>query len=155
MTVLVRKRTVNSLNLEDLKDLFEGRILAIKIPNFSPPNTCRIMAERIQRHNKLKYYSHAPNIARVMEAFYESYQNPVKRKGYYRKAIKSIIEFRQISDPYLNPMDHLRLLLDDIWEQGAKIENIDGMPMTFGLAQIFKKGSQAYPHQDFFKNGRT
>ena len=48
-------------------------------------------------------------------------------------------------------MDHLRLILEDIWSAGAVRENIHGRPMAFGLAQLFKQGACALPHQDFLR----
>ena len=144
-------RTHNTLVADDLIALFRGQVLAIRVAEFCPTDASTLMNERLVDHPQLAYYPHAPSIGRVMDAFYEGHSDPEKRRRYYNRALQSSIEFRQISWPYLNPLDHLRLILADLWPAGAVRENIHGMPMAFGLAQLFKQGARAWPHQDFLR----
>lgn len=144
-------RKADTLNAEDLIALFRGQVLAIRIPEFCPTDVCRVMSERLVAHSQLAYYPHAPAIGKVMSAFYEGHSDPEKRKKYYDEVRQSSVEFRQLSWPYLNPLDHLRLILDDVWLAGAERENIHGKPMAFGLAQLFKEEACALPHQDFLR----
>ncbi len=144
-------RDPESFSSEDLLALFRGQVLCVRIPSFCPVEVCSVMSERIQNHHTLAYYPHAPEIGRVMNAFYEGNSDPTKREQYYQGVRQATFEFRNFSWPYLNPMDHLRLLLEDAWPAGAIRENIHGRPMAFGLAQLFKKGACALPHQDFLR----
>lgn len=144
-------RTSETLGAEDLIALFRGQVLAIRVAEFCPAEVCALMSDRLMNHPQLAYYPHAPSIGRVMDAFYEGHSDPEKRKRYYDRALQSIYEFRQISWPYLNPLDHLRLILADIWSAGAVRENIHGRPIALGLAQFFKEGARAWPHQDFLR----
>jgi len=145
------RRQTDTLTSEDLLALFRGQVLAIRIPDFCPAEVCQIMSERLIEHPRLAYYPHAPDIGKVMDAFYEGHSDSEKRTKYYDEVFRSTIEFRQLSWPHLNPMDHLRLILDDTWPTGAERENIHGRPMAFGLAQFFKQGACALPHQDFLR----
>ncbi|MBI2086562.1 MAG: 2OG-Fe(II) oxygenase [Candidatus Zambryskibacteria bacterium] len=144
-------RQASSITSEDMIALFRGQVLAIRVPEFCPAEVCQVMSGRLVRHPKLAYYPHAPAIGKVMDAFYEGHSNTEKRKKYYDEVVQSAVEFRQLSWPYLNPMDHLRLILEDMWPAGANRENIHGRPMAFGLAQLFKEGACAWPHQDFLR----
>ncbi len=144
-------RTVETLCGEDLLALFRGKVLAIRVPDFCPSEACRTMTERLVNPHRLAYYPHAPTIGRVMTAFYEGHSDPEIRKRYYDEVPQMAREFRQLSWPYLNPLDHLRLILEDVWPSGAVRENIHGRPMAFGLAQPFKEGACALPHQDFLR----
>lgn len=144
-------RSIETFSAQDLIALFRGEILAIRIKGFCPPAVCEVINEKVLTHPQLEYYPHAPSIGRVMEALYESYQNPEKRAAYYQKAYASTLEFRRMSEPYLGPLDSLRLMLQDIWSAGAQRENIEGQFMAFSLAQIFKAGACALPHQDFLR----
>ena len=148
---LEREKSTSTIEVEDLIALFRGQILAIRVPDFCPPQVCATMSERIIDHPRLEYYPHAPDIGCVMDAFYEGHSDSEKREKYYAGVRESTEQFRMLSWPYLNPMDHLRLLLDDVWPVGARRENIHGRPMAFGLAQLFGQGSRAFPHQDFLR----
>lgn len=148
---LVLQRQANSLTSEDMIALFRGQVLAVRIHGFCPTEICAQMSNRLVDHPKLTYYPHAPAIGKVMDAFYEGHSNSEKRKKYYDTVVQSTFEFRQLSWPYINPLDHLRLILEDIWPAGAIRENIHGRPMAFGLAQLFKEGACAWPHQDFLR----
>ncbi|MDO8594120.1 MAG: 2OG-Fe(II) oxygenase [bacterium] len=109
------------------------------------------MVERITNHPRLAYYTHAPAIGKVMDSFFEGHSDPEKRKKYYEDVLRSSFDFRELSWPYLNPLEHLRLILEDAWPAGAVRENIHGKPMGLGLAQLFKEGACAFPHQDFLR----
>lgn len=148
---LVLYRTDESLHAGDLRALIEGGVLAIRVGSFCPPEACGVMNDRLACHPQRQRYIHAPEISRVMEALYESYQNPEARQRYYDRVVQSTIDFRRLSWPYLNPMDHLRIALADLWPAGAVRENIEGRTMAFGLAQLFEQGAFALPHQDFLR----
>ena len=148
---LILQRQDDTLDAEDLLALLRGQILAIRIPEFCPPEVCRIVSDRIVTHPRLAYYPHAPDIGKLMDAFYEGHSDAEKRRQYYDGVRQACIEFRRLSWPYLNPLDHLRMTLDDVWPAGAVRENIHGRPMAFGLAQLFKEGACALPHQDFLR----
>lgn len=144
-------RTAETLKAKDLLALFRGHVFAIRISEFCPPEICKTIAERLVNHHRLAYYPHAPAIGRVMTAFYEGHFDHEKRKQYYDEVQQTDREFRQLAWPYFNPLDHLRLILEDVWSAGAMRENIHGRPMTFGLAQLFNEGACALPHQDFLR----
>lgn len=144
-------RTSETLTAEDFIALFDGQILAIRIPDFCTQEACSLISSRLIHHSERGYYPHVPSISRVMMAFYEGHSDAEKREQYYKQAIKSTLEFRRISWPYLSPIDHIHLTIEDMWPLGAVRENIEGSRMAFGLAQLFAPGACALPHQDFLR----
>ncbi len=148
---LIIERSAESLCAEDIIALCRGQFLAVRISGFCPPTTCQVIASRLLEHPQLSFYPHAPSIAHVFDAFYEGYQNPKKREKYYEGVAARNHALRMLSWPHLNPMNHLQLLLDEIWPLGARREQIHDCPMAFGLAQIFSEGACALPHQDFLR----
>jgi hypothetical protein len=141
-------RTAEVLSADDLLALFRGQVLAIRIADFCPPEVCRTMTERLVNHHRLAFYPHHPVIGRVMTAFLEGHSDAEVRKRYYDEVPQMAREVRLLSWPYLNPLEHLRLILEDVWPSGAMRENVHGRPMAFGHAQLFKEGACARPHQD-------
>ena len=148
---LYRNLNVTQFSQADLLALVRGEILAIRIKEFCPLRTCAALSANILGHPDRKIYPHAPEISRVMDALYESYQNPKKRAEYQDSANWSIQEFRKLSGEYLNPLDHLRILLQDTWAAGAERQRLNGRPLGYGLAQVFDQGAYALPHQDFLR----
>ena len=138
---------VNSLAESDLLDLLRGDILALRWPTFYDEGACEILAERLRLHPARGFYENGPHIGRVGMAYFEAGTEEAKRR-YYDQAARSIAMLRQACMPYANPIDLLRLVLEEAWPAGACVERVEGQSMFVGLVRIFENGHGARPHQD-------
>jgi hypothetical protein len=138
----------NQLTQEELIKLATGQIQAIRIPNYYPQDLCETMGKRLIEHPLFGYYVNAPDIGRIGMAFFETIASPDLHQKYYEQANSAIQMVRDIFYPHVSPLDQLRLQLQEVWAQGANIENIEGRHMFVGLTRVFQDGAGALPHQD-------
>ncbi|WP_437530361.1 2OG-Fe(II) oxygenase [Sorangium sp. So ce726] len=138
----------NLLNQEGLVALMGGEVVALRVPNFYPEDICVQVAARMRRSDMYGRYVNAPEIARVGQAFFESVASAQLRRIYYARAVEWIREMRLCCEPYLSPIDKLRLVLDEIWPSGSRLGTLQGKKMFVGLARFFGAGVGAEPHQD-------
>ncbi len=158
-------RTTDTLRGEELLDLAEGRLLAIRVPGYCPEPQSEILSQRLLNHHRLFRYSENPNVLGIGMDFWdpckcgkdeESWllENPDRlRDRYYEEARPAICDMRRALEPYLSPMDKLRLELQEAWPAGANLGNVEGRPMFVGVARVFEDGAEAFPHDD--KIGRV
>jgi hypothetical protein len=139
------------LREDDLYDLTEGRTLAIHVPGYYPPDYAQMLSHRLQSHELFGRYANAPDIGRVGMAYFETVNDPERRRRYYELAPGWIQALRDAYAPFQSPMDKLRLQLQEHWPCGANLENIEGRPMFVGLARVFGSGAGAHPHQDVLR----
>lgn len=141
-------RTSNQLNAMDLRDLHNGEIIALRVPGFYPTSNCEQIASRMSNNDLYGKYANAPLIGRVGQAYFECLASETHRACYEDNAISWIAQMRTLCEPYLTPIDKLRLELDEVWPSGSKLATLNGKKMFVGLARIFSKGASAEAHQD-------
>lgn len=137
----------NELTADNLILLFLGEIMAIQVKNFYPKDIAKKATQRIY-NNGISYYLNAPDIGRVGMAFYETDLDPCRVEQYYNLARKNISIAREIFNPYLSPIDKLRVELQEIWVAGANIENLHDKKMFVGLFRHIDPGVTMLPHRD-------
>ena len=153
MTTAIRERRPgsavgNRLDAKSLSAVAEGRLRAIRVPEFFDPGYSQLTADRLIRSKDFGHYVNARDIGRVGMAYFESAKNPELRARYYANATAWIGRIREACWPHPSPMDLLRLTLEETWPAGATLENVDGRTMFVGLARVFESGAGALPHQD-------
>lgn len=144
-------RVATHFSTEDFRALLGGRILALRVPNYYTPRLAHLMAKRLIAHPLFGHYNNAPDVGRVGTAFFETVENGVLREKYYAGAITAIHALREACLPLSSPVDLFRLSLEETWEWGATLANLDGRPMFVGLARVFEEGAEALPHQDILR----
>src|SRR5438094_917438 len=114
------------LDAENIIALAEGRLGAIRVPGFYDPGYSQLLADRLVRSPYFGYYVNAKDIGRVGAAFFESVKNPNLREHYYENVATWLAAIRDACWPHPVPMDLFRLHLEERWQAGATLENVDG-----------------------------
>ncbi|MEM9244047.1 MAG: 2OG-Fe(II) oxygenase [Pseudomonadota bacterium] len=140
----------NHILQEDLLNLLNGNYAAITISGYYNQTLSSKIADRILKRD-INYYKNAPDIGRVGIAYFEVENNPNTMLKYYQQALPSIKILRDIFDPYISPLDKLRLDLQETWQAGANLENIHGQQMFVGLCRVMEPGIDVLPHQDILR----
>jgi len=146
------ERIVSSITFDHLMDVAEGRVAAMST-QFLVPEQALIVGAKIAAHPRRKCYDMETSLAFVTDldgvpAYYDTNQNPEARERYFKNRLASTQILREVCAPYANPVDQVRVLLDDIWPAGTRVQAIGGRPMSVGIARVFREGSGALPHQD-------
>ncbi len=143
-------RTASKLALQDLRDLCEGKILALYIPGFYSAETAQQLSQQLIHHAQFERYFRAPDIGvqRTGMTFFETNGSNEMLLRYYDEALPGTQALRAACAPLLSPIDRLRLELGDIWLDGVSIENAHGRPMLAGIGRVFENGFELPPHQD-------
>lgn len=140
------------LTLTQLLDLIEGRVLAIRVHPFFPVSISEELSSRLLNYARFSRYSMGQDVAvqRMGMTLFEAENCPERLDTYFREALETIRLFRDICFPYLLPLDLLRLSLEEIWPQGAHVEQVDGKKMLPGIARMFESNASEGlpPHQD-------
>jgi hypothetical protein len=136
------------LSSQHLAALHEGSCLVIRVPGFFPTELGERIASQMGASELYGRYANAPAIGRVGQAFFESLASEEHRASYEKNSLRWIQDMRSACEPYLTPIDKLRLSLDESWPGGAKLGCLNGRKMFAGLARVFGQGAVAEPHQD-------
>jgi 2-oxoglutarate-Fe(II)-dependent oxygenase superfamily protein len=148
---VIEVKGIENLRPAMLIDLFENRLLAIRIPGYYPEDLSETVSNRLIQHPRFGYYANAEDIGRVGMAYFETIDSPARRAHYYQEARTAMMDMRGCCHPYVSPVDQLRIDIAEVWPNGANLENIEGQQMFVGLARVFTDGAEALPHQDILR----
>ena len=138
----------DSIKKWHIDGLLNGEVDVVRISNYYSPESCELLTAKLKGSDHYGHYANAPKIARVGMAFFEGQVSEVSMANYWKNAMTWLSSIRNLAEPYLTPVDRLRLELDEIWSAGAKLATIDKNKLFAGLAREFTEGSNAEPHQD-------
>lgn len=140
-------RLSNTLRAEDLNALFQGKITALKIPNFCHREAMDHAITNLQTR-EITDYENAMGVGKFKDvgmAYFEA-ENEDKKKEYYQQRLPSLAILREAFAPYLSPIDRVRVSLDEVWDSGAGLLNLGKGPMFTGLVRAIR--DEILPHED-------
>jgi len=136
--------------LSDLRDIIDGKVLAVRVPGWYTSRQCQQLCRRLLRHPGFSRYSIAPDVGvqRVGYSYFETRGDAERLDHYFDQAVPTIAEIRRVCAPLLIPIDRLRLELDEHWPGGAGLASLGGRKMFVGTSRLFEDGHSLPPHQD-------
>ena len=146
----VREET--QLSLQSLVDLINGEILGLRVKKFCPSDYSDAIAKKLLTFASFERYGMGEDVPvqRMGMTLFETENRPELLKRYLSDAIGTIKTFREIVSPYRLPLDDLRLELEELWPEGARIGKLEGNKMLPGIARMFEADASSGlpPHQD-------
>ena len=139
-----------TLDRESILGLLDERIGAIHVPGFYPADLAARFAAAIASHSELGNYKVQNALRRLGMGYVDVGYDSENARRYHAEALHSIRVIRDLLYPTITPIDHFRLLLEEIWPAGATIEGINGKKCFVGTCRVVDPGSQMLPHSDRF-----
>lgn len=150
-----RVKQVEHLQFSSIMDLIDDNCIAIKVPNFFSEESCKAVSEQMHKKTTFKRYSMADDVPvrRIGMTLFETENKKRKLDKYFNEAIPTSEQLRDLCQPFMNPLDILRLRLGEVWPEGSQIMKIMGRKMLPGIARMFEANATAGlpPHQDILE----
>ncbi len=152
-------QTIDRVGADDLVDVFEGRVAAIRIPGYCPPDVAARIAEFLVEHpDRATYQAHWVQDTRDSGQGVPIDATDVDRVGKVDNSFRKTADnqsdvvdhmraVRAAAAPALGPMDLLRLELDEIAPGGAGLFRRNGRVSLAGIGRIMES-SQEIVHAD-------
>jgi hypothetical protein len=132
-------------------ELTRREIGAIHVQGFYPHEVASTVVHKVIDHRSLGHYhkKYTSSVGRVYMPHIDTRWDPELIDAYHTAALPSIHDVRSIFHPYLCPIDHVRLLLEELWPSGANLLRLRGRGCFVGAFRVFQPTtSEFYPHND-------
>lgn len=143
-------RISGQLDRDSILKLLDNDIAAIHVPEFYPRTESAELSKRIAAHQALEAYEVQNSLKRLGMGYVDVGGEGGKAERYHSEAVASIQEVRKLAYPLLTPVDHLRLLLEELWPLGAAIETVGEKKCFVGTCRVIEAGAAMLPHSDRF-----
>ena len=136
------------LTAESLRRLVGKTVDAIHVKEFYPADLSAEFADRIAAHNQLEAYKVQSDLKRLGMGYVDVAGDEGNAKAYHDAAMRSIWAIREMMYPKLTPIDHFRLLLEEVWPAGATLQQLDHGKAFVGTCRVIDPGAEMLPHND-------
>ncbi len=137
----------NEIDIDGLKKLIKGDIVALRIPGYIQNTVCDAVSDKILCSEDMGSFNKANQIGRLGLAHFEI--DSVERfNEYHDNAAKNTMRIRELFEPFISPIDKLRVTLDDIWPAGANLESLYGRKCFVGICRIIDPKVELLAHND-------
>lgn len=146
-------RIVERFSCEDLRDLAEGRILAVVQPKYLPADVCRHAASRVTENARMQNYE-VEQVKRHGVSFMDVAMNPSLAKQYFDDSLAAMADLRRMFLPFGSVVDQLQAQIDEAWPAGARIMTFPfrggSIKLKRGTCREFPEGQKIDAHHDNF-----
>src|SRR5450631_2566208 len=120
---MTRSSVATTLNTDTLKELTAGSVAAIHVRDFYPADVAQRFLAEVIKHPELGHYhkKYTSSVGRVYMPHIDTRWQSDQIDKYHNAAIPAIHDIRRLFWPYLSPVDHVRLLLSELWPGGANL----------------------------------
>ncbi|GGP99406.1 2OG-Fe(II)-dependent halogenase WelO5 family protein [Streptomyces roseolilacinus] len=138
--------TVDVLDEQVLRDLFELKCVAVRVPEFYDATYSKSLADLL--YQEIDSSAGAGIYESNIDSFWNVTKDAERRERYFNVALPLQRRLRRLSAPHPSPVDLLRVALDENWPGGATLMSMGGRKMPFGITRLWRTGSEGLPHQD-------
>jgi len=134
---------------DDIDALIRNEIQVLRIPNFVSIAICQEISKGL-KSTGYNDYVNAPQVGRIGMSYFETGLKPEIIEQYFSTAIENINILRDACAPYSCPIDTLRCVVDEVWNNGCMLQTLYGKKMFVGLSRCMKPGIPLKAHHDMF-----
>lgn len=130
-------------------ELATGRRDVVWHHGFYGKEICEAVLPAIRKACDASDYSLTDDLQSLGTSMGEAELSPAHEEAYFSTAPQTRESIRcNLFQPYLSPIDLIRLLADEAWPAGATIARQNSKQMLSGIVRRWVKGGQANPHID-------
>ncbi|MCE7082625.1 2OG-Fe(II) oxygenase [Streptomyces sp. ST2-7A] len=138
--------TVENLDERVLRDLFDLKYVAVRVPEFYDATYSKSLADLL--YQEIDDSAGSGIYESNIDSFWNVTKNAERQERYFNSTLPLQHRLRRLSAPHPSPIDLLRVTLDENWPGGSTFMSMTSRKMPFGITRLWRTGSEGLPHQD-------